>query len=169
MQWPRWSFKMNIWTDSSGRPREDCGCTVQNLWLWLCYCFQLPGYWVDQGQICECSLSRPHNPVWLYIIQFSVFWGNIVVFSFQVDEASTIRNTDIAKELCLPPVKLHCSSKFSFKVVLPPLPPNICIFNLLIKNTFCSTVLAEDAIKAALADYQLKQEDGQQEAAQSSS
>ncbi|TWW66060.1 iron-sulfur cluster assembly enzyme ISCU-like [Takifugu flavidus] len=55
-----------------------------------------------------------------------------------VDEASTIRNTDIAKELCLPPVKLHCS------------------------------MLAEDAIKAAVADYQLKQEDVQQEAVQSS-
>ncbi|XP_029427239.1 iron-sulfur cluster assembly enzyme ISCU, mitochondrial [Rhinatrema bivittatum] len=45
-----------------------------------------------------------------------------------VDEAMTIKNTDIAKELCLPPVKLHCS------------------------------MLAEDAIKAALADYKLKQE-----------
>ncbi|CAF99255.1 unnamed protein product, partial [Tetraodon nigroviridis] len=51
-----------------------------------------------------------------------------------VDEASMIKNTDIAKELCLPPVKLHCS------------------------------MLAEDAIKAALADYQLKQQDVQQEA-----
>ena len=29
-----------------------------------------------------------------------------------VDEASTIKNTDIAKELRLPPVKLHCSSEF---------------------------------------------------------
>ncbi|XP_015268724.1 PREDICTED: iron-sulfur cluster assembly enzyme ISCU, mitochondrial [Gekko japonicus] len=45
-----------------------------------------------------------------------------------VDEALKIRNTDIAKELCLPPVKLHCS------------------------------MLAEDAIKAALADYKLKQD-----------
>ncbi|XP_075686418.1 iron-sulfur cluster assembly enzyme ISCU isoform X1 [Rhinoderma darwinii] len=45
-----------------------------------------------------------------------------------VDEAMTIRNTDIAKELCLPPVKLHCS------------------------------MLAEDAIRAALADYRLKQD-----------
>ena len=27
-----------------------------------------------------------------------------------VEEALTIKNTDIAKELCLPPVKLHCSS-----------------------------------------------------------
>ncbi|XP_015240514.1 iron-sulfur cluster assembly enzyme ISCU, mitochondrial [Cyprinodon tularosa] len=48
-----------------------------------------------------------------------------------IDEALKIRNTDIAKELCLPPVKLHCS------------------------------MLAEDAIKAALSDYRLKQEDKQ--------
>lgn len=45
-----------------------------------------------------------------------------------VEEASTLKNTDIAKELCLPPVKLHCS------------------------------MLAEDAIKAALSDYKIKQE-----------
>jgi len=40
-----------------------------------------------------------------------------------VDEAGLIRNTQIAEELSLPPVKIHCS------------------------------VLAEDAIKAAIADY----------------
>lgn len=45
-----------------------------------------------------------------------------------VDDALKIKNTDIAKELCLPPVKLHCS------------------------------MLAEDAIKAALSDYRLKQQ-----------
>lgn len=28
----------------------------------------------------------------------------------RVEEALTIKNTDIARELCLPPVKLHCSS-----------------------------------------------------------
>ncbi|MHC4471675.1 MAG: Fe-S cluster assembly scaffold IscU [Planctomycetota bacterium] len=44
-----------------------------------------------------------------------------------VDEALTIRNTDIVKELALPPVKIHCS------------------------------VLAEDAIKAAITDYKAKQ------------
>ncbi|CAN8018713.1 unnamed protein product [Ixodes persulcatus] len=43
-----------------------------------------------------------------------------------VNEAMTIKNTDIAKELSLPPVKLHCS------------------------------MLAEDAIKAALNDYKKK-------------
>lgn len=31
--------------------------------------------------------------------------------ALQVEEALTIKNTDIAKELCLPPVKLHCSSE----------------------------------------------------------
>ena len=45
-----------------------------------------------------------------------------------VDEAGEIKNTDIARELALPPVKIHCS------------------------------VLAEDAIKAAIADYRRKRE-----------
>jgi len=43
-----------------------------------------------------------------------------------LDEALTIRNTEIAKELALPPVKIHCS------------------------------ILAEDAIKAAVKDYKEK-------------
>jgi len=45
-----------------------------------------------------------------------------------VDQAMQIKNTDIVEELALPPIKIHCS------------------------------VLAEDAIRAALADYQKKQE-----------
>lgn len=44
-----------------------------------------------------------------------------------LDEASLIKNTQLAEELALPPVKIHCS------------------------------VLAEDAIKAAVRDYQRKQ------------
>ncbi len=44
-----------------------------------------------------------------------------------VDEALAIKNTDIVEELALPPVKIHCS------------------------------VLAEDAIKAAITDYKAKQ------------
>jgi len=44
-----------------------------------------------------------------------------------LEEALTIKNTEIVKELNLPPVKIHCS------------------------------VLAEDAIKAAIADYKGKQ------------
>lgn len=44
-----------------------------------------------------------------------------------VDEVMTIKNTEIAQELALPPVKIHCS------------------------------VLAEDAIKAAIKDYKEKQ------------
>lgn len=46
-----------------------------------------------------------------------------------LDEAKEIKNTDIAEELALPPVKIHCS------------------------------VLAEDAIRAAISDYQGKQPD----------
>ena len=43
-----------------------------------------------------------------------------------IDEAARIKNTEIAAELALPPVKIHCS------------------------------ILAEDAIKAAVADYRRK-------------
>ncbi|WP_392552051.1 Fe-S cluster assembly scaffold IscU [Orbus wheelerorum] len=43
-----------------------------------------------------------------------------------LDEAGAIKNTDIAEELALPPVKIHCS------------------------------ILAEDAIKAAIDDYKSK-------------
>jgi nitrogen fixation NifU-like protein len=46
----------------------------------------------------------------------------------QIDEALEIKNTQIAHELALPPVKIHCS------------------------------ILAEDAIKAAIEDYKNKQE-----------
>ena len=48
-----------------------------------------------------------------------------------LDQAMTIRNTQIAEELALPPVKIHCS------------------------------ILAEDAIKAAVADYRKKHVDTQ--------
>lgn len=44
-----------------------------------------------------------------------------------LDQAASIKNTEIAEHLALPPVKIHCS------------------------------VLAEDAIKAAVADYKAKQ------------
>jgi nitrogen fixation NifU-like protein len=45
-----------------------------------------------------------------------------------LDEAGAIKNSEIAEELALPPVKIHCS------------------------------ILAEDAIKAAVADYRKKHE-----------
>jgi len=53
-----------------------------------------------------------------------------------LDEAREIKNTDIAEELALPPVKIHCS------------------------------VLAEDAIKAAIEDYQGKRAQSGQAAAE---
>jgi len=46
-----------------------------------------------------------------------------------LDQATAIKNSDIAEELALPPVKIHCS------------------------------ILAEDAIKAAIKDYKAKQEE----------
>jgi nitrogen fixation protein NifU and related proteins len=51
-----------------------------------------------------------------------------------VDQAMTISNKDVARELSLPPVKIHCS------------------------------VLAEDAIKAAIDDFKKKREARQQKA-----
>ena len=48
-----------------------------------------------------------------------------------LDEAGSIKNTQIAEELALPPVKIHCS------------------------------VLAEDAIKAAIKDFREKHDDAQ--------
>lgn len=49
-----------------------------------------------------------------------------------LDEAMKIQNTEIVEELSLPPVKIHCS------------------------------VLAEDAIKSAVADFKAKQDAGQE-------
>jgi len=49
-----------------------------------------------------------------------------LVRGMTLEDAGKIRNTEIAKELCLPPVKLHCS------------------------------MLAEDAIKSAIQNYYTK-------------
>ena len=49
-----------------------------------------------------------------------------LVRGMTLEQAGKIRNTEIAKELCLPPVKLHCS------------------------------MLAEDAIKSAISNYYTK-------------
>jgi len=56
-------------------------------------------------------------------------------------EASEIKNTTIAKELSLPPVKLHCSSKIA------------CLPYIIIGVLNNHIVLAEDAINAAVKDY----------------
>jgi len=52
----------------------------------------------------------------------------VLVMGKNIDDAEKIKNAEIAKELCLPPVKIHCS------------------------------VLAEDAVKAAIRDYRNKNE-----------
>ncbi len=52
-----------------------------------------------------------------------------------IDQAMAVKNTQIVEELSLPPVKIHCS------------------------------VLAEDAIKGAIADYRKKQTQGSADAA----
>lgn len=55
-----------------------------------------------------------------------------------LDEAADIKNTHIAEELALPPVKIHCS------------------------------ILAEDAIKAALTDYKSKHDNSNRNSSQES-
>ncbi|OON14459.1 FeS cluster assembly scaffold IscU, partial [Opisthorchis viverrini] len=72
-----------------------------------------------------------------------------------VNEASSIRNSDIAKELKLPPVKLHCSSKFRFQMAIMRLTP---VYTPGLSPDFHIILLAEDAIKAALSDYKKKQD-----------
>lgn len=42
----------------------------------------------------------------------------IILKLFKVDEALSLKNTEIAKELSLPPVKLHCSSNFNYKCLI---------------------------------------------------
>lgn len=100
---------------------------------------------------------------------FCCYWRYSVCFTFQVDEALTIKNTDIAKELCLPPVKLHCSSMFLVIICIDVLLFRVSLhMPVYLTSNFLSSVLAEDAIKAALADYHLKQQDYQQEAVRTS-
>jgi NifU-like protein involved in Fe-S cluster formation len=65
------------------------------------------------------------------------------VKGLSLEDAGKIKNTEIAKELALPPVKLHCSSTYMH---LSPL------LTLLIS----SLVLAEDAIRSAIKDYRSK-------------
>ena len=80
-------------------------------------------------------------------LQRSLLIGAIAILSFMLltewvkgrtlDQAGSIRNTEIAEELALPPVKIHCS------------------------------VLAEDAIKAAIQDYRNKHDDSDSQKDQS--
>ena len=60
----------------------------------------------------------------------AIAWSSLVtewVKGKTLDEAAALKNSEIAEELALPPVKIHCS------------------------------ILAEDAVKAAIADYRAKQ------------
>lgn len=68
------------------------------------------------------------------------------VMGLSLDEAAKIKNTDIAKELCLPPVKLHCSSRHFLTTM------GISLSDML----SLPTVLAEDAIRSAIRNYRSK-------------
>ncbi|CAG9766244.1 unnamed protein product [Ceutorhynchus assimilis] len=77
----------------------------------------------DDGKIVEAKFKTFGCGSAIASSSFTTEW----VKGKSVDEALKLKNTEIAKELSLPPVKLHCS------------------------------MLAEDAIRAALSDYKIKQ------------
>ena len=71
-----------------------------------------------------------------------------------LDEAGTIKNSDIAKHLKLPPVKLHCSM-CELCPFRPP-PARCALPTPAEPNRAPLCRLAEDAVKAAIKDYQQK-------------
>ncbi|WAR06920.1 ISCU-like protein [Mya arenaria] len=77
----------------------------------------------DQGNIVEAKFKTFGCGSAIASSSLATEW----IKGKNVDDAAKIKNTDIAKELCLPPVKLHCS------------------------------MLAEDAIRAAVNDWKVKQ------------
>ncbi|MBZ3884831.1 Iron-sulfur cluster assembly enzyme ISCU, mitochondrial [Sciurus carolinensis] len=86
---------------------------------------------------CQLRPGSITRKLWIIMKILEISLATDWVKGKTVEEALTIKNTDITKELCLPPVKLHC------------------------------TMLAEDAIKSALADYKLKQDPKRGEAEKS--
>jgi len=85
----------------------------------------VPSTWWETPAVTSCVLAASPESARAarhFTREVLLSWG----YGDLIDEAETIKNTDIAKHLALPPVKIHCS------------------------------VLAEDAIKAAIADYRAK-------------
>lgn len=82
----------------------------------------------DDGEIIETAFKTFGCGSAIASSSLATEW----VKGMKMDEAGKIRNSDIAKELKLPPVKLHCS------------------------------MLAEDAIKAAIEDVKAKKESSEQ-------
>ncbi|KAK0561231.1 iron-binding protein [Tilletia horrida] len=89
------------------------------------------------GDVMKLSIKVDENGI-ISDVRFKTFGcGSAIASSsymtervkgMSLEEAGKIKNTEIAKELCLPPVKLHCS------------------------------MLAEDAIKSAIKDYKKKRD-----------
>ena len=89
------------------------------------------------GDVMQLQIEVDHDTNEIIDAKFKTFGCGSAIASSSLasewikgktlDEAHTIQNTDIVEELSLPPVKIHCS------------------------------VLAEDAIKAAIKDYKSKQ------------
>ena len=110
--------------------------------------------------------------VWLCVV--CMVWPGLVgacsaarvraLGKLQLHQAYKLKNTDIAKELCLPPVKLHCSSELWQCLAtarararsIPVKPSELgclgtnCPPRRSIAMPFTAAVLAEDAIQAAI-------------------
>ncbi|NJL30918.1 MAG: Fe-S cluster assembly scaffold IscU [Phycisphaerales bacterium] len=98
-----------------------------------------PGWWrAECGDVMKLQIMVDETTGKIVDAKFKTFGCGSAIASSSlatewlkgrtIDQAMAIKNTEIVNELSLPPVKIHCS------------------------------VLAEDAIKAAIADYQKKQE-----------
>lgn len=118
----------------------------------------LPGAHLMLRSICSCGdvmklQIRVNEHGIISDVKFKTFGcGSAIASSsymtervkgLSLEEAGKIKNTEIAKELCLPPVKLHCSSESP-------------TFHFSCLTTDSSPVLAEDAIRSAIRDYQSK-------------
>ena len=81
---------------------------------------------LPEGQMGNSEVGHMNLGAGRIVMQDLVRTKTDLIVAVCTPEAQSIKNTDIAEELALPPVKIHCS------------------------------ILAEDAMKAAIADYKQK-------------
>ena len=127
----RFTFDISIWAQLFNVTNS---WNIQNCFKWFFFFdfFLFNGGWclewmlkffefIDFISLCPTIVLLkfcfiPRMQFWIYKFPYNIYNinsnFNLILLIFQIDEASQIKNTDIAKELSLPPVKLHCSSKF---------------------------------------------------------
>jgi len=70
-------------------------------------CFESARNTKSSGNFYNIWIQLRHIPTCYWECGDSIYW----YVCLQLNEAGEVTNQEIAKELCLPPVKLHCSSK----------------------------------------------------------